>query len=217
MNEKEIKISQVNLKEIRHNVRYAINQDGMDTLSMGIVFVVFPLLGILDRFTGINDFMIYTIFFSLLAISRLLPIIFRKKITYKRVGYYKPQTKIMLSIVLIILAFFLLIFGRSQIWNIAGREYFDSIKPIYFGLWFAFFTFIYTYFSGYKMKTGIMFSMLILLISCSAMLFSIEDRDLAYNCVYFIIALIMISVGIIQAFRFLKKYPKQAEELNYDD
>lgn len=216
MNEKETKISQVNLKEIRRKIRRAVCQDGMDSITLGIGLLVFPLLDVLDTFVEVTDVFVYSILISGLSFATLLSFLFRKKITFKRVGYYKSK-KVVLPFVFGFCFLLLIFLGRDLIRMDAGREYFDSIKPIYFGLWYAFGTFTYMYFLGYKMKTGVIFSLLFLLISCSAMLFSIEKRALVFNYAFFMMALIIISTGIVQSYRFLKKYPKQVEELNYDD
>jgi glucose uptake protein GlcU len=193
----------MDLKEIKHKAYRAIRQDGLDTVAGGI-FLAFAAIFFIDiRFAGLLG--LGTVIFV------IMPEALRRKITYPRIGYAKfLQPKGITNYLLIA---FLVVICLVLFYLFGKVAKFNWLMPLYLSIVFSGIAFI----SARKRRTWIDYALIILFLSSgiTGILFTMSNHDPGWVTAYQLwsLALILITIGVVQFFNFLHKYPEPKKEV----
>lgn len=194
--------TKIDLRKIEQETRFALHQDGLDEILVGLS------LGIMAVF--FLDFRLSTALVAGCAIQILLKPICRRRITYPRVGYAKlRETKdkvtgrTILAVAVVLVLVGLVLFFVSQLrW----------LLPLYLGVVLAGLTLAqvgrtahsYDYVVTSLFFVGGLVGLMLIRFS--------YDAGLATAMQGWILAAILVPIGIVKLVRFLTKYPRPTTE-----
>ncbi len=190
---------QVAVKEVEKKVRSALRQDGLATVIAGVAFAIMAPFFLDDRLG----------FLLILgtALYVFLPGILRRRFVYPRIGFAKfvekksKRWKLILSILLLVV--FVIVLKISA---------YNWLLPCYLALIFAAMAFTV----GYLYRTVIEYFLacIILLSGMIGLVATAQGNDPGTVAAIqlWILAAVLVPVGLVQFVFFLKKHPRQPVE-----
>jgi hypothetical protein len=193
-------------KSIAHEVRRAIDQDGLFELGIGVSFLFTTLL-VLSRLRSLTGVV------TVVILAIVVPLA-RNKVTYPRIGYAKPKEppflKILLAVLgiaavsLAVIALVLLVQGRLD-----SRQAWRFLLPLGFGVFVACFHLLW------GIRTGALRHFVLGAVSAVggvlAVLLSGGSSVAGANIYFLGFGTLQLVIGTVLLVRFLARHPRPRE------
>ena len=184
----------VSLEQIERNAHRTFNQDGLLYLFMGLLFALIGLSFYDQRFSFLGG----------MAALLIFPMeLFRRKVTYPRVGYarFKPPEGLARGI----LGFMVVAIAVLVVFAFAGNGRFAQYLPVVISVVMGLAFFFGASIAGLRLRDWVV---IILMISSGVLaIYFFDDWHTAVAVQFWFIAVLLLIIGVTDLIRFLRKYP----------